>query len=411
MPRRQASGPPVIVLGGDENALSIARSLGRAGVSVYALNEPDSPVRFSRFCHWLPLGWADSNQAGWTRYLLGPESDGLRGAVLLAACDAGIELIARHRDELAGKFVLDESNPPAQLDMLDKLATYRQARAAGVPTPRFWVAESPRHLLDLEADLVFPLAVKPLFSHKFAPRFGKKYLRAENFAQLQAAYRQAGEEGLAVMLVELVPGPDDRLCSYYTYLDGGGRPQFHFTKRIVRRFPVNMGAACYHLTDWEPEVRDLSLRLFQHAGLRGLANAEFKRDPRDGRLKLIECNARFTAANCLVMAAGLDLPRFVYNRLVGRPLPAMDRFKTGLRLWYPGQDWQAFCELRRRGELSLGGWLRSVLHRQTFPYFRWDDPLPGLVNAVGRGRVEHLCAAVRRLFRLPARRLALAQRG
>jgi hypothetical protein len=57
-----------------------------------------------------------------------------------------------------------------------------------------------------------------------------------------------------------------------------------------------MGNACYHLTDWNPEVGDLSLKLFQWVGLRGLANAEFKRDERDGKLKLIECNARFTAS-------------------------------------------------------------------------------------------------------------------
>ena len=54
-------------------------------------------------------------------------------------------------------------------------------------------------------------------------------------------------------------------------------------------------------------MRDLGLALFGHAGLRGVANVEFKRDPRDGRLKLIECNARFTAANGLLTASGIDL--------------------------------------------------------------------------------------------------------
>ena len=91
-----------------------------------------------------------------------------------------------------------------------------------------------------------------------------------------------------MLLVEKVPGPDDLLCSYYTYLDADGEALFDFTKRIIRRFPVGMGNGCYHITDRNPEVREVALKLFRHVGLRGLANAEFKRDQRDGRLKLIE---------------------------------------------------------------------------------------------------------------------------
>ena len=86
-----------------------------------------------------------------------------------------------------------------------------------------------------------------------------------------------------------------------------------------------MGTACYHITDWVPEIVEPSLRLFRHVGLRGLANVEYKLDPRDGRHKLIECNARFTASNCLVSASGVNLAAFVYNRLTGRPADGAHR--------------------------------------------------------------------------------------
>ncbi len=62
------------------------------------------------------------------------------------------------------------------------------------------------------------------------------------------------------------------MCSYYTYLDRSGMPTFDFTKRILRRRLPNMGIACYHITDWNPEVSDLVLQLFNHVGLRGVAN-------------------------------------------------------------------------------------------------------------------------------------------
>ena len=375
------AAPPVVILGGDANALSVARCLGRRGVRVYTLNDHDAPVRHSRYCRYLKVPWLGDVEASWADYLLGPEAEPLRGAVLLAACDEGIEVIAHNRAALAERFVLDESNPDAQLAMLNKLATYQAARAAGVPTPRFWVTAGGESLRELEPELVYPLLVKPLFSHRFAAKFGgKKFFVAHNIDDLRRGMETAGTAAVEVMLVELIPGPDDRLCSYYTYLDAAGEPQFDFTKRIIRRFPVGMGNGCYHVTDRNPEVREVALRLFRHAGLRGLANAEFKRDDRDGRLKLIECNARFTAANCLVASSGLDLASFVYNRLAGLPPPPTETYRTGLHLWNPTQDFRAFLELRRRGELTAWGWLRGVARRQTLPYFAWEDPLPSVMR-------------------------------
>jgi len=47
--------PPVIILGGEANALSVARDLGRMGVRVYAMGEADSTVRASRYCTWLDV--------------------------------------------------------------------------------------------------------------------------------------------------------------------------------------------------------------------------------------------------------------------------------------------------------------------------------------------------------------------
>jgi predicted ATP-grasp superfamily ATP-dependent carboligase len=369
--------PPVIVLGGRANSLSVARQLGRFGAPVYALAEPGAFVVHSRYCRWLDAG---GDAGSWERFLLGSESDSLRGAVLLACCDEGLELILARREALAERFLLDESNPAAQRTMLNKLATYRAAREAGVPTPGFWVAESAEQLGQVRGELTYPLIVKPRLSHVFERETGKKLLIVKDFDEVAEAVRAVAQTGTSAVLMEMIPGPDDRLCSYYTYLDGERRPLFHFTKRIIRRYPLLTGTACYHVTDRIPEAAELGNRLFRHVGLRGLANVEFKRDDRDGKLKLIECNARFTASDCLVARSGMNLAAFVYCRLTGREPPPMDEYKVGLRLWDPVRDFQAGLAMRRAGEMTLRGWVKSVCHWQTFPYFQWTDPMP----AVGR---------------------------
>src|SRR5262249_13710149 len=152
-------------------------------VPVYAINEHSALVRHSRYCRGLEPG-ADPDS--WARFLLGPQSEHLHGAVLLACSDDAIELIAHHRPALAQKFLPDHSHPTAPLCMLSRCRTYRAAQAAGVATPRFWVA-SPRNdvlALTRRQSLVFPLIVKPHLTHVLERRAGRKFILVHNTSQL-----------------------------------------------------------------------------------------------------------------------------------------------------------------------------------------------------------------------------------
>jgi predicted ATP-grasp superfamily ATP-dependent carboligase len=402
--------PPVIILGGGSNALSVARSLGRAGVKVFALNQPFEHVCRSRYASYIPLPGDEEDDR--LKFLLGPESDYLKGAVLLACDDPGIELIAKHRQPLAARFLLDESDPGPQLLMLDKYATYKLADEAGVPTPKHWVAKSVDDVRAIEKELVYPLLVKPFLSHVFQERFGKKFKVCNSFEQLIDAFKAVADAGIECMLVEMLQGPDELCCSYYTYMDEHGNALFDFTKRVYRRIPSNMGRGTFHKTEWNPRVRELSLKLLRHAKVRGLQCVEFRMDLNDGELKLIENNARFTAANGLVAASGFDLARFVYNRLTGRPQEAMEEYDLDISLWDPVEDLKAFLALRREGQLSFGQWLRTICRRHTMIYFAWDDPMPTLIHEyreirgfIGR-RLSRLIDKATRLMPFPRRAVA-----
>lgn len=379
--------PPAILFGGFFQAFQVVESLAARSIPVYVLNNRWAEARFSRYARAIRLPDHVPYAQAAVEFLTGRDSDDLEGAVLMAAGDQELEIINTHRETLAKKFRLDLSNPVAQRRMLDKLATYKAAKEAGVPAPKYWEVRSEEELYRLSKEFVYPLIVKPTISHLFRLKFHRKFFVAENFQQLLESYRLADGAGLEVVLMENIPGPDSRLCSYYTYLDEEGNALFDFTKRIIRRYPVNMGLASYHITDRVEGVRELALKLFRHVGLQGLANAEFKYDDRDGQLKLIECNARFTAANSLVAKAGFDLGNFVYNRIVGIPQPPFTTFRTGLRMWDPLRDFRAFQELRERGEMTMIEWLSSIMHRTSISYFSWRDPLPSLIRLTKRGRV------------------------
>ena len=136
--------------------------------------------------------------------------------------------------------------------------------------------------------------------------------------------------GLEMLITELVPGPDDACRSYYTFVDEAGQTIAEATKHKLRQFPVGYGLTTYHITEHNEETRDLGRRFCAGVGVKGVACVEFKRDPRDGQLKVIECNSRFTAGNELIRHAGLDLALLAYNRVTGRPDPPRRCLSAGL---------------------------------------------------------------------------------
>lgn len=373
--------PPAIILGGDENALSVARNLASGGVTVHLINRPDAPVRYSRFCSWLRE--AGDNPREWAAYLLGSRSARLAGAVLFACSDEAIELIAENHEALAAQFRLEESPPQVRLRLLDKLSSYQCAREAGVPVPGFWFPVSRSELREAASQCRFPVILKPRLSHH-SVRLGRKYIRVEDRASLEAEHARLVEMGIPSIVMELIPGGDDLLCSYYSYVGDDGTPLIEFTKRVTRRYPMNQGRATYHETTVDPAVAALGAKFFRHAGLRGLGNVEFKLDRRDGLLKIIESNARFTASDSLVSRSGIDFASFAYGRLTGgHPTPPAG-YKAGMVLWYPIEDFFAFLEVQRREGTPWHRWFRDAMRTDLFPYFRLDDPIPGFVNLVQR---------------------------
>ena len=303
--------------------------------------------------------------------------------MLLPCDDDGLELIAQNRAALVAQgYRPFEANDEVLLRMLDKQTAYALAAEAGIATPRTFEPEGDESVAEMLGQLSFPCAVKPIHSHLFQRRAANpvKAVVVSSPDELYDGLALMRSLDVRVLVTEIIPGGDDQLCSYYSYLDDRGEPLLHLTKRKIRQYPSGFGLGCYHITDWNPEVADLGLRFFRSVGIRGLANVEFKRDLRDGRLKLIECNHRFTAANGQLRAAGMDLALFVYSRLAGEPPPAVDSYRRGVRLWYPIDDTRAFLVHRRAGRLTFRKWLRSILHPQEFPLFTWSDPKPTVMS-------------------------------
>lgn len=371
---------PLVTLGGWDNVLTFARSLGRRGVPVYSIGAGWN-LRLSRFVRWIPPHECGPTAADWLAWLLSDGSRPLRGSFLLPCSDEGADLVARERERLAALYRLPESRPDVVLAMLDKTTTYALAADAGVAAPRIWDAGDRGALGRAIAETEFPCALEPRHSHLFRKRFpGRKVFVADDADELVRRFEETAAAGLRMLVTEIIPGGDDRTCSYGTWIDDSGRSLFHYTKKKPRQYPIHFGLGTLHSSEWLPDVAALGRRFLMAVGMRGPAAVEFKRDPRDGRLKLIECNPRIAAATYeLAERSGVDLAWAVYAHATGAPAPELDDYRDGVQVWSPLHDGKAFLQYRRAGELSAWRWIRSIARsRCHVAQFRWSDPLPAL---------------------------------
>lgn len=391
-----ADAPPAVVLGGSYNSLSVTRTLGRQGIPVFALGDGagGSLVRNSRYLRdYVDVHSSATAAEEWAAWL----DTAAAGAVLLPCSDTALEFLAEHREDLRrqGHFPAAGADD-VTLAMLDKERTYALARSVGVPAPRTAAPTSLEELREAAGRMSYPCALKPRHSHLFGRFYDCKALIAEDAAALESAFLLTSAQGLEMLVTEIVPGHDSEYCSYYSYLDADGTPLFHFTKRKLRQNPPGFGLGTYHVSDWVPEAADLGLRFFTAIGLRGVGNVEFKRDSRDGKLKIIECNPRFTAADKLVQRAGVDMATISYRRALGLPVRPPSGFRTGVRQWHPLEDVRAYRAYRSLGELDTATWVSSLAHPLCLPLFDVRDPGPS---------ADYASAFRRRALRYARRRL------
>lgn len=314
----------------------------------------------------------------WQALLLGEDHSELKGSVIFPGSDEAVEFMCQYRDTLKSDYCIDDYNSRVHLDMLDKFRTLALAEKAGCPVPAFHSVTSIKELLRIGEDIVFPTMIKPVHSHLFVQHFpNRKYFTANNAIELREQVAVLLDKGIEVIVTEIIPGPDHLQSAYFTYITAEGKRLFDYTHQIVRRYPRNSGLACLTVTKKLPETRAMGQRFFQGVGFRGMGHIEFKRDPRDGKLKVIECNPRLSAAQEIVSKSGLDMAFIVYDYLVRGNVKSRPAYREGVRRWWLIRDIFSFLELRKSGDITFLSWLRSVNGPPlAFPYFSLSDPKP-----------------------------------
>ena len=377
--------PPVLLLG----SLTLLRPLGEAGIpAIVGSPYRDEPAFVSRYCagrflhppHAVPEAVAEALLAAGDRLL---DHFGRR-VPLYYGNDDYLNVIYAHREEFARRFLLLLNDPETGAALIDKDRFEALARARDLPVPRTlaWDGDGRDALERAEG----PVLVKPKV--KLGWEESPVYLRligSQGKARVFENGRAVMEHPLARQLKDLltfqeyVPGGDRQLWSFHGFADENAQLLAWFVGRKLRTFPALTGMSTYLELAHDDELAALGRHIVSQVPLKGVFKIDFKRDPASGRFRMLEVNARFNLWHYPAARNGVNLPRVAYDYLVHGTRPAPQRHGTAVRWTCFRLDYRAYRELAASGELSLAGWLASlVFARKVYDLFSWTDPVPAL---------------------------------
>jgi D-aspartate ligase len=366
---------PTVVLGDNISALAVLRALGGRGIRTFLHGEKGDVAGRSRYASRLP-GGDDAGSAVSLPAVL--RSSGIQEAVLFPCSDEWLQAVAAFPSEDRGTF----PSPIATHDVVETLTKkdlFARATAVyDVPHPRTTEVRCPEDLARFSDHELASSFLKPSDSQAFSRRFGVKGFCVADRRQAGEMLRDATAAGFCLVLQEFIPAHPSAHVFLDGFVDRGGQIRGLLARRRLRMFPPGLGnstdSVTVPLAAAAPAV-DALRRLFRGLGYRGLFDAEFVRDERDGVFHIIEVNARPWFQLELAAAAGLDLVGMAYDDALGRRVRDAPAYRVGARWVNPIQDLRS--RVAPDGAATAPPRRRDPWLRARHAVFRWNDPVPG----------------------------------
>jgi D-aspartate ligase len=391
---------PVFVEGLDVSAYGIARSLGRHGIPVYALNDHlRDPLKYSRYvreCFVYPddpaqprayAGDSVANEDVLCRLMLEWGARFPRKPVLFATSDWFARFLSNQQQRLVEKFLFHWVPGEVFNTIVDKGTMARFCETAGVKVPRTHITRAEDDMGQIARDFVYPCLIKPV--HRYTANFpveSAKVLIAQTPAEAQAFFDKFPMMKGATLMQELIEGGDDQVFQYTALVNSGNQVAGFATVRKLRQYPPGFGSMCYGQTEKNEALAGEGLKLIKALGYRGLGSLEFKYREKTGGYYFIEMNTRLPWYNGIFADAGVNLPYLAYLDLTGATMTHPVQVDGISWLGYHNYaSWYRETRYREtRGErpLSRTNFMSTVARARSYAWWNSADPKPFLASGI-----------------------------
>jgi D-aspartate ligase len=378
---------PVLILEGTLNGLVAARYFSKYGIDVYLLTaEKSESALLSRYFkkkYVVPRLWACND---FKRILKGIASVTNKRIVVYAATDLAALFLSKLKDEVRDDYHFVVGNREATEILVDKEKFYHQLEKNHVNYPLTFFPRNVTEVTQIKNKLSYPIFIRPNITQLFFKEFGypKKGFVAYSPKELVHYYKLATVRNVSVMLQEIIPGPANNSFQLEAYYNKEFRSTGFLARQRLRIWPLDFGNTTLCIS--VPLSRFVNERqkideLMENIRYNGLASVEFKMDPRDNKLKLLEINARLWRHFWLSAECGVDILMSSYLDSIGEENENQTKYALGIKSLFLLEDLPSSAKLLLKGELGFKDWVSSLKGKKCLPLLDKKDPLPFIVES------------------------------
>jgi len=392
--RAQSDWPAVVVASVFQTGLNLMRDLLRRGVRVVGIDCDSSHEGFrSAYGKSYLCPNPDTHPEDWVKYMI-ELSRKLGGKpVLIAAADIFVSAMGKHVEVLKEHYLFSLDSIAVQAALATKEQQYALAAQHGLPIPRTSYIQSRADLERFVAEARFPCLIKPRHQREWdalpeGNRLrGLKLTTADTAEQLLADYALTETHRPEVVAQEIIAGGDDAKYCYLSVYGSGSRRLGHTVVHELRAHPVLFGSGSIVEPVIDREIATLCDNFLRGVGYVGICEIEVKRDTRDGVVRLIEANPRYSVTADASVYAGVDIGWLHYLDLIGQPIEPAEANRLGFRHIVLRRDIPAIPRYVERGILTWGQVRETYRGPLAFFDLDWHDWRPTATTLKGCARV------------------------
>lgn len=376
----------VIIIGDHVQALGIIRSLGRRGIPVYLLYDKNLCIsRFSRYTKRYIKTPSVSDEPKFVDFMLKlAKNEQLKDWILMPTNDTAVYTLSKHKETLEEYY----SVPTPHLDTVEqaynKKLTYQVAEKNGITIPKTFYPANLDELHEIAADLDYPVIIKPAIIDLFYKKTKTKVFVANTKEELIQAYKKASLiiDSSQILVQEVIPGGPEFVYSFCSFYKNGELLAYFF-KKIIRQRPMDFGkgSTCVE-SAFVPELIMPSKRLLDAIKYYGLSEIEFKKDPRDGKFKLLEMNPRTWQSHSLAIRCGIDFPYLLYQDIMDGAVTPVTSVRENVKWIHFYTDIGVIAKEVLNGKMSLKDYVASLKGEKEFAVFSLSDPKPFIAETL-----------------------------
>lgn len=320
-------------------ALAVIRSLGRKGIEVAAADSVGLNAGFlSKYCsdafiYPSPLKDKTKFVKSMLRFVRDEKFD-----LLIPITDFTMVPIVECKDEFEDYVKVAAPSYETAIKALDKVQTIRIAEKCGVPCPRTFIIDDVKVLKEVADDFRYPLVIKPRMKVfwkrergiilKVTPRnyaYNSRDL-IDKYVKIISQLSKIHVPSDFFMIQEFIEGEAYGVEA----LMYRGELKAIFMHKRLREYPVTGGASTLRISIRDERLAKYAVKLLKEMNWRGVAMVEFKMNPYNGDVRLMEVNGRFWGSLSLALNAGVDFPYLMYKLNLKEDVDSCCRYKIGV---------------------------------------------------------------------------------